>query len=337
MIKRDNCFDFLRLFFALIVLFGHLICISMLPELQRFSPYFNTYLAVTGFFVISGFLIAQSYEHSESLKQYFGKRMRRLLPAYYMIVLCCAFGLVFLSTLSIKDYFFNKDWWQYLLANLCFLNFLHPALPGVFINDLVNDASVNPSLWTLKIEVAFYLILPLIMLWQHKAKKHWIPLAILYVASIGYRLMITYITTTHPSYGILSHQLPGFICYFMAGTAIYIYKDWFLQHKNHCIVPALLIWIVEYFCLNIEILSPACYGIVVIWCAYSLPKMNHILRGRDISYGVYIYNGPILKVLLTIGLFKQLGTWTALPIYLLIVLVVCLCSWKWLENPFLKR
>ena len=68
--KRDNCFDFLRFIFAFNVVLGHLTVIALFPQLQQYHFLFNTYLSVTGFFVISGFLIAQSYERS-SLKSYF--------------------------------------------------------------------------------------------------------------------------------------------------------------------------------------------------------------------------------------------------------------------------
>ena len=115
---------------------------------------------VDAFFVISGFLIFMSYERTSSLRRYAIKRARRIYPAYLCIILLCAFGLFTLSGLPVDQYF-SADWFKYLVANLTFLNFLAPSLPGVFENNLLQ--AVNGALWTIKIEVMFYCSVPLIV------------------------------------------------------------------------------------------------------------------------------------------------------------------------------
>lgn len=335
--QRDNCFDFLRFIFAFNVVLGHLTVIALFPELEAYSPWFNTYLSVTGFFVISGFLIAQSYERS-TLRSYFIKRAKRLLPAYIFVVLGCAISLVGLSTLSAPDYYGSLEWWKYLGANLSFMNFLHPWLPGVFNSPLINDNSVNPSLWTLKIEVGFYLVIPLLMLWIHKSKRNWLVLLIIYILAVTYRNGLSIIAHSQQKemYTFLARQLPGFMSYFAAGILGYIYKDYFLKIKNYLIAPAILLFAMEYY-TDLEILTPLAWGIIVLWCAYSLPLLNNFAKYGDISYGIYIYHGPIVKILLSVGLFSTLGVWKASLIYIVIVLMTGFISWHLLENRFLKR
>ena len=240
--KRDNCFDFLRFLFAFNVVLGHLTVIALLPELKPLYGVFKTYLSVTGFFVISGFLIAQSYERS-TLRDYFIKRAKRLLPAYLLVVIGCTIGLSALSTLSLSEYFCSPDTWKYLGANLCFANFLHPSLPGVFDHPLIVDTSVNPALWTLKIEVGFYLIIPLLMYGLRKSKQEWIWLLIIYLCAITYRNLLDYLGDIRGGevYRFLARQLPGFMSYFAVGMAGYMYKEWFLQHKRYLILPAVLV------------------------------------------------------------------------------------------------
>lgn len=335
---RDNCFDFLRFIFAFNVVLGHLMVVSTFDELQVHSNLFQTYLSVTGFFVISGFLIAQSYERSKSVQSYFVKRAQRLLPAYLLVIFGCAFGLVCLSSLPPSEYFESPDLWKYLCANLCFLNFIHPSLPGVFDHPLICDTAVNGSLWTLKIEVGFYLIIPLLMIWIKKSKRPWLVLCFVYVAAILYRnglsSMGDYTQNKIPSF--LSHQLPGFMSYFAVGIVTYIYKKIFLHYKGRLILPALFIFLLEWH-FELEVFTPLAWGIIILWCAYSLPIFNNFAKYGDISYGIYIYHGPILKILLTLGLFTQIGIWSAATVYVVCVVLIGLVSWHLLENQFLKR
>lgn len=336
--KRDNCFDFLRFLFAFNVVLGHLTVIALFPELQQYSRFFDTGLSVTGFFVISGFLIAQSFDRSSSIQSYFSKRAKRLLPAYILVVLACAFGLVVLSALPAKEYFLSAEWWRYLGANLTFLNFLQPSLPGVFESSYINDNSVNPALWTLKIEVGFYLIIPLLMMWLRRSIRPWLILSSLYILAVIYRnglLSLADMTGTE-MYSFLARQLPGFMSYFAAGMAGYIYKDYFLKYKNHIITPALLVFGIEYY-YGLDIFTPLCWGIIVLWAAYSLPALNNFAKYGDISYGIYIYHGPILKTLLTLGAFTSIGIWPAVVLYVVIVVAFGLASWHLLENRFLQR
>lgn len=334
---RDNCFDFLRFIFAFNVVLGHLIVIAHFPELQSYSHWFNTYLSVTGFFVISGFLIAQSYERS-TIKSYFIKRTKRLLPAYIFVIISCALGLVTLSTLPATEYYSSPDWWEYVGANLCFLNFLHPWLPGVFNSPLINDNSVNPALWTLKIEVGFYLILPLLMIWLRKSKQQWLILMIIYLLAVVYRNGLSIIADVKQNeiYTFLARQLPGFMSYFATGMIGYLYKDYFLSIKKYLILPAIIIFLTEYF-LDLEIFTPLAWGIMVLWCAYSLPLLNNFAKYGDISYGIYIYHGPIVKILLSLGLFTSIGVWPASLTYIALVVTIGFASWHLLEKHILKR
>ena len=335
--KRDNCFDFLRFALALNVVLGHLTIIANIPELQQFHFAFRTHWSVTGFFVISGFLIAQSYERS-SIRSYFIKRAKRLLPAYLFVVFACALGLVALSTYSVADYYGSPDFWKYLGANICFLNFLHPSLPGVFELPIITENSVNPSLWTIKIEVGFYLIIPLLMIGLRKCKRPWLALLIIYVLAVVYRTGLNYygdLTQTNMPI-FLARQLPGFMSYFAVGMFGYMYKDLFLKYKSYLIVPALILFAVEYY-IGLEILTPLAWGIVMLWCAYSLPALNNFAKYGDISYGIYIYHGPLLKILLSVGLFTVLPVWQASVLYVACVFVVGFASWHLLENRFLKR
>lgn len=153
-IPKENGFHFVRLVCCLIVIYEHVVALSgaSIPCLNLRG------LAVEVFFVLSGFWVTLSYLKSVSIKEYALKRIRRIFPQYAAVVVLGAVLLFSFSSLEIRAYFSSDEFWKYLVANLCTLNFLHPSLPGVF-----GGSAVNGSLWTIKIELAFYVMLPIII------------------------------------------------------------------------------------------------------------------------------------------------------------------------------
>jgi peptidoglycan/LPS O-acetylase OafA/YrhL len=145
-------FDLLRLLFA------GTVC-SYAYELsgyqQLMDMIFVVLLAIKAFFC--GGFDFMSFERSSSVSSYAIKRVRRIYPAYFTVVMLCAIGLICVSSRNPGGYF-SLTWIKYVLANLSFLNFLQLTLPGVFDNNKL--AVVNGALWTLKIEVMFYLAFP---------------------------------------------------------------------------------------------------------------------------------------------------------------------------------
>lgn len=158
-VPKENAFNFLRLIFALIVIYEHSVLLSESDILPCIGL---RVIAVNVFFILSGFWVTQSYLRSSSIKEYAKKRCVKIFPLYFTVVIFSAILLVCFSTLSARDYFTDSGFIKYLIANLTTLNFIHPTLPGVF-EGLALGGSVNGSLWTIKIELGFYIILPLIV------------------------------------------------------------------------------------------------------------------------------------------------------------------------------
>jgi peptidoglycan/LPS O-acetylase OafA/YrhL len=82
-----NNFGLLRLIFAMCVLVSHSIELvdgnrSREPLTFIFGTLSLGELGVDGFFLVSGYLIAQSFENSASVLLYLGKRILRIYPAF---------------------------------------------------------------------------------------------------------------------------------------------------------------------------------------------------------------------------------------------------------------
>ena len=112
--------------------------------------------AVAAFFVVSGLLISMSFDRSKSLPRFVSNRALRLFPGLWV----CIFLLVFvagplLTTLPVLDYVQSRDTLGFMGSILFFP--LSQSIAGVFDGSPGSDA-INGSLWTLKYEVACYVL-----------------------------------------------------------------------------------------------------------------------------------------------------------------------------------
>ena len=68
--------------------------------------------------------------------------------------------------------------------------------------------------------------------------------------------------------------------------------------------------------------------------AYTFPTTsNKLLKGNDISYGVYIYHGLVLSV---ISQYKLFGDANYVIVISGITLVLATLSWLFIERPVLR-
>ncbi|OCB77296.1 acyltransferase family protein [Flavobacterium crassostreae] len=329
---NQNCFDFLRFFFCVHIALSHLAELSQAQKLAFILDYANSSLGVCGFFVISGFLVAKSYTSTPSLKKYFIKRAKRILPAYFFMVLFAAIILSVFSSLSIGGYFSDTDLFKYIGWNLVFMNFVQPCLPGLFENNLL--CAVNGSLWTLKVEEGFYLILPIIFYFIQKTKKAHALLLTLYLFSILY----WFVMDSWFNLPVLAKQLPGYLAYFSVGIGLFLNLGIVLQNKTKLFLIAVFgIAIDHYANFQVQFLYPAAFGIVVILAAYSLPFLNNFGKYGDFTYGVYIVHFPLIQLFRQYDLFEKYNPfWMAFYI-LVLSIAFAIFSWFGIEKRFLDR
>jgi peptidoglycan/LPS O-acetylase OafA/YrhL len=314
------------------------------------SMLFNGHVAVCGFFIISGFLITRSYAASKSIKEYFIKRCRRLLPAYCLLILLCAAGLVFFSSLPAREYFTSPALYKYIVANLCFLNFAHTGLPGVFGANSMGFGEdkrifeINGSLWTIRIEVFFYILVPLIVfaLTKLKTRKRInIALAAAYIFGFFYAEFWEIITQNLNSGRILHgiKEASGYIAYFATGIFCLINFEWIKKHQKYFIAPALIIVVLEYiFTFNtlLEFLLPAALGATIIFVAFNFPRLQNVGKYDDYSYGIYIFHGPLLKIFIALGYYNS-SKYAVILIAMGTVFSMAYMSWHFIEKKALRR
>lgn len=327
---RNNNFDLLRFLLAFIVIIGHIVRLSNLKALEPLT----IFPVFTGFFCISGFLITISYNRTNNLILFFKKRIRRILPAYLLVIVACALGLSFISTYSFQEYFRNPQFLKYMLVNLSFLNFLEPCLPGVFESNTM--CAVNGALWTIKIEIMFYLSMPIIMYFMNRIKqKHFLLLG-LYIFAVVYRNIFLYAEGSYSA--MYARQLPGMLSYFACGIALYYYYDYFRRQKKIFFIIGLLLFILEKVYGRFEVFTPFATSSIIFFIAFSFSKLNNFGKFGDISYGIYIFHFPIIQLAVYFGFFgPQYNPYLISFFIIIIVLLTGFLSWHFIEKPFLNR
>lgn len=240
---------------------------------------------------------------------YVAGRARRIIPPYFFIVLTCALGLSAISTLSFSDYFFNIQWLKYLISNLCFMNFVEPTLPGVFCDNEIQ--AVNGSLWTLKVEWAMYLSIPILCYIAKRMKISIIYIiAAICIGSTTFReiMMYKYEQTGSSIYSILGRQFMGQMLYFLIGTTFYILRDKIMAHGKVFFITSVSIFasaiIYDHIDMGINatdilvfhILYPIALTSMLLYISTCRIQFS-ALKISNFSYEIYLFHFPIIQVI----------------------------------------
>jgi peptidoglycan/LPS O-acetylase OafA/YrhL len=329
--KHDNNFDLLRLLAALVVVGYHTAELTRIDSLQILAE-LGSRAALEVFFVISGFLVVQSAERSTSLGEYASKRVRRILPAYVAVVLLCVLGGAIVSSLAWRQYW-SVTTLKYAISNLMFMNFLQPDLPGVFESNPWR--SVNGSLWTIKVEVMFYAVVPLLVRAVRRFGSNRVGIVVYLLSALWFGVFTWLATRTgRTGYAEVAKQMPGQLMYFMAGAWLFYRRDWLVRNGPLVgILGALSMLAVNVW--NLPFVAPIAVASLTVVFALVVPPLVRATRFGDLSYGLYIVHFPLLQTLIHYGAFDQplagLGTFAVL------LLLCALASWHFVEAPFLRR
>jgi len=353
---RDNNFDFLRLIAAIIVVFHHNMIYSILPTVFGIVPVSNIdfgFLGVMTFYVISGYLIAGSWDNRENALKFLSARILRVVPGLIMVSLFTILIIgPLLTSLSLNEYF-SKNPWPYL-SIACIIYIPGPTLPGVILPSYIGNSGINIPLWIIPFLFKSYLLLfALGVLGALKDKRILLFVFVLgayvafYTKGVFSATLVTYTSVVFNFFswlGIRSLLVSLFVfendypLFFLMGTLMYYYRDSIKYDRNSALVLFVL-WILSsytYFWLPVSIfLLPY---VVLTLAHIRIPFVHNVgsLFG-DLSYGIYIFAFPIQMVV-----FKYFGVnrlnydFLAFLLNMILVLPVAYISWHYVESRALK-
>lgn len=192
--------------------------------LEYMITYFLTsrgFIGVYIFFIVSGFVMTIPFANyylfngkEINIKRYYKNRFSRILPPYTIALFSCFIILVIINYQPISYLF------EHFLASVFFL---HNVI-------YTKWSPINPTIWTLEIQVQFYMLLPLLAYLTYKFRSTLHRRVFLVLFLLGLHVFQDYfsIITVHKGY----FNILGNLQYFLVGILladIYLIE---LKNKN---------------------------------------------------------------------------------------------------------
>lgn len=270
-----------------------------------FNSIKSGFLGVDVFFVISGFLMSVLYNKNDISKFYL-RRAKRLLPAYYATIFVTLIFSYLLTTPNETVQVSNQA--KYALAFASNLGFWAQ-------NSYFSTADFNPllHLWSLGVEMQFYLIVPLLY-WTF-SKNKFMFLLVLTISLISCFVVVGISPKT--SFFILPFRLWEFLIGY--GAAYYFTNQGNVKLNNYRwlgLIGLIVVCIIPLFSVNGEALNaidghPGLFALLVTIATasvliFGIPSfIENLLISKVLerigkySYSIYLAHYPIIVIYLS--------------------------------------
>lgn len=344
--RRSSAVESLRALAALGVLEGHVFNSSQAYGSGAHATLWDRTLLGGGFgvylfFALTGYLLFRPFARRDfgtgdavDYKRYAANRVFRILPLYYVVL------IVYVLTIDHGGSF--TIWWQSLLL-------LENFVPSTLYH-------IDGVMWSLVVEVQFYVLLPFLALGLSRLAAGSARLAALGLVGVGTVseiLRLATVTTVHVVDPRWEYSLPATFVFFVPGMLLALvearwtwwepYLGGWARRGTLWFVAALPLWFGVFWRYNLDILIvPAAFLMVG---SITLPLIQGTVRRaldwRPLaalgvaSYSLYLWHFPIVSRL-------GIASWAPhdylglLALGLPLCCAVALVSYRVVEEPFLR-
>jgi peptidoglycan/LPS O-acetylase OafA/YrhL len=340
--SRSNNFDAIRLLLATLVVGSHSFPLLLGDNARELfvritgGQITGGELAVNGFFALSGFLIALSWDRTHNLAQFFKKRLLRIYPGFFVAAL---FGSCIIAPQIASDA--SEYWHQFSSVQFLFsATNLDPRLPSVFANMPI--PAVNGSLWSIRYEFLCYVGIA--------------TLGLVGAFRCRLALLVAFATSIAIYAGQLHHSLqvpgrgfsfvygdpvlwPRLAAFFLSGVLFYLYRNSIERSRRLFGVAStgLVFFGAASPLLMLPLVLPM-FGTYLLFyvASHPVPRLQRFTGRADISYGLYLYAFPVQQLLV-----HEYGSLlTPLTLFLTafpLTALLAMGSWFIVEKPFLSK
>ncbi|MEG2264610.1 MAG: acyltransferase [Acinetobacter sp.] len=334
----------LRMFAAFGVFLSHMGVLSQsnIPQFNAISKYFfNGYIGVTFFYILSGFIITYSFsrhltEGTFSNKDFIVYRFARLFPVHIVSLVCVLFLFGYMKNFEAT----NKE---ALISNVFLLQSFIPNSDYYF--------SFNPVSWSISCEMFFYLCFCLLV----KIKTRYLCVILCSVLSLNVYVLINppqdislhWLFYINPVFRISDFIIGMLVCRaFLAKT--FTLKVGVCSAMEVCslIILAITIYIATNYISAMEfkydLLYIPCMTLIVIAFAFDGGIVSRLLANKylillgEASFSFYMFHWMIVSKLIEV---MEPNKNSVLPVLVYIAtafvvsVVVSLISYKLIEMP----
>ncbi len=313
-----------------------------------FDLFNGGYLGVDIFFVISGYLITSIiiFELNNdvfSIKRFYVRRARRILPAlYFTVLLSIPFAWFWMLPLQYLDFSESVLFNTFFMSNILFWQESGYFRP---------DADLKPLLhtWSLSVEEQYYLIFPFILLMLSKFNYKYITPVILTIIFLASLLMSEWASKYHLSANF--YLLPSRFWELMAGALLAIFLNKYKMPNSIVSVLAsnigLIMILTAIFIFDEKTRSPGVITLLPIIgsvlliagtssqsdsLSKSILSLKPIVFLGLISYSLYLIHQPVFAYVKLITLYDP--SFPLVMALLSATLLLASFSWAYIEKPF---
>jgi peptidoglycan/LPS O-acetylase OafA/YrhL len=343
--SHSNNFDLIRLAAALQVAYIHGTgAFGPASGHRHLTTLVSLFPGVPVFFFISGFLISKSFETNPDWRDYARNRGLRIYPA---LAVCFVLSL---TAIALSGFFTGRDvppaqFCAWIIAQLTFGQFYIP--PFIYHPPIW---ALNGSLWTITVELQFYVLVPVIYTVLGLARAPRRQSNCMLIVALAVCLLVSEAwTAKNPGRGgALGPQIPPalflpwvymFLLGILAQRNCELLRSWFAGRlmyilPTYCVLAALTSRYLHWK-LGDSIQPLLFLGLVLVTfsAAFTVPTLSErLLRRNDVSYGLYIYHSPVMNVLVLTGV---LAGPAAMTFALTLSIALACASWRVIEKPAL--
>lgn len=347
---RIDCFDALRLFAALAVVVGHSVThmgASFLWYDGGNGWWFHD--GVVAFFVLSGLMVYRSgercHERGQPWREYYRNRALRIIPAIYIYGVLIVVALVAVGQINSSNVT-SVGVVAFIVSTFALIPVYHPAQFSDF-----GVGVVNGSLWTIPVEVSFYLVLPLVVLLMHRIGFRRGMTVVGVIAAAGLLAYAAGLGLAPEAMAVKLYGVTFLGWFWFFALGIFWSRMWRrTPHHGGIALAGFVLYaaiaVVRYFVeapgysavLTALGAVPLSYSLV--WFGNYGPKFLGRLTNRigDLSFGTYVWHMVVVNFLIYFGArdWPLPGTVKVL-VAAAISLALAALSWHLVEKPALAR
>jgi peptidoglycan/LPS O-acetylase OafA/YrhL len=314
-------------------------------------PFATGYIGVDLFFVLSGFLLAQPFlrwanRHHKfpNLLSYAGRRIRRVVPAFWAQLIAIAVALL-VTGASIN--------WKDFAVTAAFLQHWFPGSLSI--------QNHNPVLWSLPVEFWFYALIPALALCVRHL-RWWGTLALVLVVGVSYRWhclsqLLAQNVDGLFGYASIMHLLARFdqfgigVVFALAHLRFALDSAW--RARAFALGLLLVVLLMPQLAARGDLFVRAdypylfvhypllglCWGLMAFGAAGNLHWGSRWLAARPlvfigtVSYSLYLWHFPIL--VLCRDWITGINVWANVSLALAAAVLAAWISYRCFERPFL--